>query len=76
MRLSYCPRPRRRQSRLLQLTSLPTCLTTISICVTFKNWRSRAVGCSKARMSKDAMQHHEETSLRQSRLDTKHRCQQ
>jgi hypothetical protein len=30
---------------------------------TFKTWRSRASGCSKARMSKDTTQHHEETFL-------------
>jgi hypothetical protein len=33
-------------------------------------------GCSNARMNKDATQHHEETSLQQSNLDTKQRRQQ
>jgi hypothetical protein len=33
-------------------------------------------GCSNARMNKDATQHHEETPLRWSSLDTKQRRQQ
>jgi hypothetical protein len=49
---------------------------TMSICGTFETWHSRASGCSKAQTNNDTTQHHEETSLQRSSLDTKQRRQQ
>jgi hypothetical protein len=70
------PKTKKLRSWLLQHTSLPMRVMMASICGILETWRLKALGCSKARTNKVTTQHHAETSLQQSNLDTRQQCQQ